>query len=356
VCRIGARTFQLWYSRALLVAAACLVLPAWNLVGRPPGRTVQDAWIYEQPGGDTGCAFDTPFGFFHRGLSEASDLLIYFQGGGACWEWVSCSGLFDTDVSRDEVAGYSGIFDSANTANPFRSFAVVFVPYCTGDVHVGDTTRRYGEEESAVPVAHRGYRNVTAVLDWIETRIDPQRVVVAGASAGSYGALFYTPEIARRFARATTFMIGDSGVPLLHDYVDVLQRWGAAAVLRELWGSDDDLTASQLDLVAAHARASRGGSVGLAQITSDRDVVQSAFYLVSGSPGWREATYEILDDVEASVTGFHSFVVAGSDHGLLRTDRFYEYAAGGISLSDWIADFIDGKTVTTVQCDECTVR
>jgi hypothetical protein len=44
-----------------------------------------------------------------------------------------------------------------------------------------------------------------------------------------------------------------------------------------------------------------GPRVRLAHITSDRDAVQSAFYLISGSPDWRRATYSLLADVKTAV-------------------------------------------------------
>lgn len=54
--------------------------------------------------------------------------------------------------------------------------------------------------------------------------LDPRQVIVAGASAGSYGALFYAPRIAELFPSASLVLIGDSGLPLLKDYPSVLQR------------------------------------------------------------------------------------------------------------------------------------
>ena len=60
--------------------------------------------------------------------------------------------------------------------------------------------------------------------------------------------------------------------------------------------------------------------------------VQPAFYLISGSPAWRE--YALLDRLEHESRPVRSFVVAGADHGLMRTDASYDYAAGGTSLAD----------------------
>ena len=326
----------------------------------PPESTATPSadWTRVAPGGDTACAFGTPYSFFHRGGASPNLLLIYFQGGGACWNWVSCSGLFDTRVEADELAEFRGIFDQANPDNPFEDYDAVFVPYCTGDVHIGDTSRMYGDDPSSRPVAHRGYRNTRAVLDWLAAQGRRRStVVVAGTSAGAYGALFYVPEVRRLFPTATIVFLGDSGVPLLSDNQQVFQSWGAAKVFSRIWHADGAPPATQASLLEAYRQAAAGGpQVRLALITSDQDAIQSAFYLISGSPGWREATYALLRDVKAAVPSFRSFVVSGSDHGLLPTDAFYSYTVDGVALKDWVDQLVRNEPIGDVRCAQCVMQ
>jgi Pectinacetylesterase len=316
--------------------------------------TVQSTWVHVEPDGETGCAFDTPFRFFHHAGRDTSKLLIWFQGGGACWEFVSCSGMFDNSADLDELDEYRGIFDFANADNPFRDYSVVFIPYCTGDVHVGHATRRYGDDPSSRPVRHRGYTNVAAALRWIDQqKMTPRRIVISGASAGSYGALFWTPAIARQFPDAGLVLIGDSGVPLLNDYEPILRQWGADSALTKIRGTTD---AASVDLTlegAQRAAAAAGKGTRTAMIMSDRDAIQAAFYLISGSPDWRDAAYGLLDSLDAELPAFRSFVVAGTDHGLLRTDAFYAYETDGTRLRDWIRNLIEGNPVESRRCGEC---
>ena len=333
-----------------------MAVAACAFVSFAPKASGQDrfSWEEEVPGAETSCAFDTPYRFFHAGLHDVSELLIYFQGGGACWEWVSCSGMFDTDVTTSELSEYRGIFDPGNEANPFRDFAIVFVPYCTGDVHVGDAAVAY--DDSGRSVQHRGYRNASAALDFAERHAAAAtRVVVSGASAGSYGALFFAPDVARRFPSAEVVVLGDSGVPLLDGYPDIMSAWGAGPVLSRLRG-DDASGEPTFSLVRAHAIALDAGVDRIAQVTTDQDAIQGAFYLVSGSREWRTRTYAILDSIASGSTSFSSFVLEGSDHGLLRTDRFYEYQADGQLLADWVERFVDGEAVASRRCAACVVR
>lgn len=312
-------------------------------------------WERIEAGEGAECAFGSPYSFFYRPGADRSRLLIYFEGGGACWDWVSCSGMFDSSVESDEPSGFRGIFDTSNAANPFRDFAALFIPYCTGDVHVGDATQTYGKDVGGRPVEHRGARNVGQALDWVKTRLaEPKLVVVAGASAGSYGAIFNAPRIARLYTSADLVTIGDSGVPLLQNYEEILERWGAGPVLRSAWGAGKDapLTLER----AAREAAKLPHMKAVVEITSDEDSIQSGFYLVSGSPAWREKSYALLDTLEHELGTFRSFIVAGTDHGLMRTDRFYEYEAAGTSLAEWIGRLVSGKPVKSVRCSRCAVR
>jgi hypothetical protein len=301
-----------------------------------------------ETGPGTGCALGTPYRFFYREGTDPDRLLIYFQGGGACWEWVSCSGMFDSSVAADEPDAFRGIFNRDESRNPLRVFSAVFVSYCTGDVHIGDATVSYGRD-AIRPVTHRGFRNVSAVLEWIDARrLHPRTVVVAGTSAGAYGALFYMRPIARLFPDARLLLLGDSGVPLLSRNREVLKTWGAESVMTALW---QDADASRTLLEAYRQAARIGSRARLAQITSDRDGVQSGFYLISGSPEWRRATYSLLDDVKAALPAFRSFIVAGGDHGLLPLDTFYSYRSGDVLLHEWVRRLIAGEAVEDVRCD-----
>lgn len=326
-----------WATALLFLAAA-------------PTATAQSEWTRVATGAGTGCALGTPYSFFYRDGSNADKLLIYFQGGGACWNWVSCSGLFDSSVEPDETRAFRGIFDTSDPRNPLRDYSVVFVPYCTADVHIGNASASYGDRGSR-PIAHWGCRNVDAVLGWLGNRgLSPKTVVVAGTSAGAYGALFHTGPIARLFPDSRVVLLGDSGVPLLNGNADVLRGWRADSVAAARWRMGPD----SVTLLQAYRQVAQLGSrVRLAQITSDQDAIQSAFYLVSGSAHWRRATYSLLADVATAVPEFRSFILSGSDHGLLPVNGFYSYRVGDVLLSEWVRRLIDGEAVANVRCPTC---
>ena len=98
---------------------------------------------------------DPSFSFWaRRGTSK--NLVVFFEGGGACWDDLTCTfpiaaGLpsqvpqffvpaIDPNASP---ANYDGIFKSDNPANPVKDWSFVYIPYCTGDIHVGSATQQY---------------------------------------------------------------------------------------------------------------------------------------------------------------------------------------------------------------------
>src|SRR5204863_337471 len=88
------------------------------------------------------------------------------------------------------ATGSAGIFDSARAENPFRDWNVIYVPYCTGDVHAG------AAEHVDVPGGPTdqmfvGYRNIGAYLQrLVPTFSHADQVVLSGASAGMSGSTF----------------------------------------------------------------------------------------------------------------------------------------------------------------------
>src|SRR6185503_3465158 len=81
----------------------------------------------------------------------------------------------------------TGFGDYDNPLNPMTDWSVVFVSYCTCDVHWGDEDHQYSPGNKA---NHRGRVNAAVVEKWArEHFVDPAKVFVTGSSAGSYGAI-----------------------------------------------------------------------------------------------------------------------------------------------------------------------
>jgi hypothetical protein len=171
-------------------------------------------WNSIAPGGDTLCAFETPYQFFVRPSATPSDkLMIYFQGGGACWDDGTCSAdesIFKQTASADEAGGSGGIFDYDNAENPVSDYDTVFVSYCTGDVHSGNQTQDYSSGGQSYTIHHNGFINARAVLDWTYTNFpNPSHVLITGTSAGAVGMVVHVPYIFDHYAASRTIFLAD---------------------------------------------------------------------------------------------------------------------------------------------------
>lgn len=167
------------------------------LVGlvRPPFVPAQaadtTAWMTVRPGGDAACGFGDPFEFWVR-EGDASEFVLFLQGGGACFSHATCDPdrdlQFDPVIdTADHAQRSSGIFDTARPESPLVGRTFLFVPYCTGDFHLGDRRVTYPPPEGsgleAVTVNHWGARNLEAVLNYVKRRpARPSSIFVVGAS------------------------------------------------------------------------------------------------------------------------------------------------------------------------------
>ncbi|NUO48548.1 MAG: hypothetical protein HOV80_06800, partial [Polyangiaceae bacterium] len=195
---------------------------------------------------DALCRDGSPTGFGVRLNPDSDKLFIYFEGGGACFNSMSCgvnpSSYGETNFSIfANGGGQGGIFDAENDGNPLRDWNVVYIPYCTGDVHAGDATDvdipgfTAPKNQSFV-----GYRNVGHYLKRIvPTFPNVSKVLVTGSSAGGFGATYNFDRIAQAFCPRPAVLIDDSGPAMSDEYLaPCLQtRW------REVWGLDSTLPA-----------------------------------------------------------------------------------------------------------------
>lgn len=213
------------------------------------------------------------------GAPASADVVIFLQGGGACWDWVTCGGaapLADKTASggpfgpaefaRDVYAKYPASWiRRENLPAAVRDATVVFVPYCTGDVHGGDRVTTYQPllpGGAAVTWHHVGRANVLAFLRRLRpTFPSPGKLVVAGSSAGGFGVLANYPSLRDAWPAARAYLVDDSAPPLVGDDVPPSTRaswyssWSLGASLDPFCpGCRQDLSQGLRALVARYPR------------------------------------------------------------------------------------------------------
>jgi len=318
--------------------------PGAPLTGLAPGSW---SWI-DFP--DSSCDDGSPTGIAVS-PGTGSDLVVFLNGGGACWDYFTCyvantaaHGPFGAAQFQELAAARlpGSLLDRSLAGNPLAAATQVFVPYCTGDIHGGDSVVTYRAGTDSRVHHHTGRPNLIAFLRRLAaTWPAPGRLVVSGASAGGYGAILNYDAFRHYWPAVPSFLVDDSGPPLGPAAVPgtLLAQWFASwrldRVLDEACGPPcrSDLSA------LIPALAGRYPQDRLALLSSLQDRVIAAYVGASGA-----ALEAELLRVEASViaptANFRAFLVAGDTHTMLVNPTDFTQ---GVPLLEWLGQELDGS-------------
>jgi cysteine-rich repeat protein len=307
-------------------------------------------WTYvEVPG--TRCMNGSPAGFAVNHNPDSSNVMIYLEGGGACF-----SDVCDfTAFSIPFVPPADGIFSRINSVNPVKDWTMIYVPYCTGDIHAGDAERMLGGQLRQF----RGYSNITRYLEQLVPSFPAERVLLTGISAGGFGAALNSTQVADAYGDGVELtVIDDSGPPLSNDVIPPCLQ----TLFRDTWNLDatllaacdtcdpNDFATDYLDHVLTNYPSVRFGL-----FSNTADVVISTYM----GAGWGNGQYDNceglslpvpaltytadLDNIRAqNLTDISTFYQLGLGHTALRVG-FNLTIVDGTSLPAWIADVLDGQ-------------
>jgi len=327
----------------------------------------ENGWIEVVPGGETTCSRGAPFAFFVNPGTE-NKLVVDFIGGGACWNDLTCSiagSIFSETVDgvRDAASDVAGIYDRQNPDNPFRTWTHVIIPYCTGDIHWGNSVQTYREPGSEFQINHKGAVNARAVLAWTwERYASPDNVLVTGCSAGSYGSIGWAPYVMRQYPDTRVVQFGDSGAGVITDtfFEDSFPRWNAQEIFPD-WISALDLTVVDYKTLALPDLYSGVGNFYPNHIVSQYNTIldeNQTFYFQAMGGGtaqeWSDQMVASIAETHTATPNFHSFTAPGEMHCILPYNEFYSVQSDGVKLTDWLEALIDGQPLPDVDCAECS--
>ena len=160
--------------------------------------------------------------FFQRGYgSGANKWLIFFKGGGACWDAASCAsrdrGLISATPWSQRDVESEGVLSDRPEQNPdFFSWNHVFAPYCSSDWWSGMRS----DNNNAMGFYFRGHYIVDAIVDSVmdatllgtPTLRDATQVIFAGSSAGGVGVRVNLDRLATSLTWADVRGVDDAGV------------------------------------------------------------------------------------------------------------------------------------------------
>lgn len=165
------------------------------------------------------CMDGSTTGFGFRYNPESEGLMVHMQDGGGCFNDISCqnaanrNGFTESDFWSSNFRDIS-LLNTVDPTNPFKNYSHVFIPYCSGDVFVGDTSSGFDG------LVQQGSNNVKQVFERIAYHMNDsfEEVVLSGSSAGGVGALFNYEHAKETFGNKVSGLISDSA-PILDDNV-----------------------------------------------------------------------------------------------------------------------------------------
>jgi hypothetical protein len=256
--------------------------------------------------------------------------------------------------SANDVSIRTGLLDVANDANPVRDYTMVFIPSCTGDVHLG--TRQVDYEvkgsDKTISIRHGGGANLEAVLDWVFTNIrNPRTVFVAGVSTGAIASPVVAERVSRHYPRARIVQLGDGAGGYHTDAVPgILSEWGATDYLADdpAFRSTDSASFTFERMYTAAARVAP--RVHYAQVNTTEDATQLLFLSMLGVKNMPlvkqlNAAYE---EIRESVPSFRSYTAPGKMHTILRSNALYTTTVDGVAFKDWLTALVNGEEVDAV--------
>jgi hypothetical protein len=305
----------------------------------PPITAPDEKWTWvDIPG--SACGDGSATGFGVNLTTKSKDVLIFLEGGGACWDGSSCWGTIPTafymsgytaaQLTSDPQLSVLYVLNRSDASNPFKDFNLVFIPYCSGDAFAGASITDFDLSGTVKQTHFVGAANMKLFLErLVPTFADATEVWLGGDSAGGFGAAINYGRVRAAFAGKKVNVLDDSGPPIAPDP----QRWA-------LWLNTWDIAlppdcpecslgpGAFVDYYRDHIPDGK-----FALISYQFDSIIAPFMNLSATQ-FNQELYAQLDHMNATWPNARYFVIAGSSHvGLLAPSQ---------ALKNWIAAMVSG--------------
>ena len=297
-------------------------------------------------------------------------LVVYFCGGGVSWSeesaakpmsvglmMLSITSYYSPKVYKFVATLFKGVL-SQLPENPFGGWNKVFIPYVTGDFHLGNNEYKY--KNGRKTLYHVGERNARLIMEECK-KLFPgaEALLVCGESAGAFGAAGSAPLVAGHYPDIPVHIYSD-GSQL------VAPLWRRTA--RDVWGVDEKL----LDKIeeggdlyynlVEHAAAQLGDRAVFLRSDTYYDAVLIEFSsTLHGGP--HEATPEAVKNFHGNLAAtekrlkesglpYYSFTSSYNknpktgltQHTLCHDEKAFHNADDfGVSLASWLYDAVSGN-------------
>lgn len=294
-------------------------------------------WIFDPESGPV-CMRGDDYSVSLRPGTDPSKLLVFLQGGGACWSEL-CLAYHLAPPGVPET----GVLDPADPDNPFADWNVLYLPYCDGSLFIGDVSVDADQDGTVDRVQH-GLQNLSAGLDVARVEVpDATHVVLGGASAGGFATIPATMLVRLTWPEARLDVFDDSGVGVA--------RAGEPDYLETIF---DDFDAWDLLPSSCHDCYARGHltdlldwqlrqdpNLKLAGMSSHQDAVISQTFLGIEPADFQDSLFEEVTRLETAWPGrYAGYLTAGADHTVVLSTPA-STAIDGVTAYEWLAGLVD---------------
>jgi hypothetical protein len=306
----------------------------------------------------------TTMGYGASMNKESKKLLIYLEGGGACFNGLTCSTNPGGANVNDEIATVEDlnkrIMSRSNPDNRFKDWNFVYVPYVTGDVHMGNNPSVNIPNLGPVDQKMVGYANITAIVnDLVDyaKKNEFDEIFVTGISAGGFGVYLSFIQVADAFPNVQLSAIVDSGpifintslftqcfddiindlwkVPLPTDidaYVNGTYTYKPQAIYEYMSNkyptANFGLTSHYHDDVIRYFYGfPKAGCIGIPAIISPDE--------------YKDALLEIKTSTD-DLANWNFYYTEGTDHTFFGHSAYENTNVNGTALMDWVSDVTRG--------------
>lgn len=305
---------------------------------------------------DCMCSDGSEFTYFVR-KADPTKVVFYLEGGGACFDAGTCgpdSSAFKRTVGDGPDARTTGVFDFGDPRNPFDGWSIVYVPYCTGDVHIGNLTKDYGD---GVVIEHKGAVNGTTALNaTAELFPDATELVVTGESAGSVPTPMYAGLASDLLPDARITVLADGSgaypdVPVINAVIG--GNWGTMNAVPD-WPENEGMTAETWSFPGLFIQAwKHAPDITFARHDYAFDQTQAFFSSLAGIAA--DDLVSLIDkneaQIEAAGVDLFSYISPGDSHTVLGKPDFYTDTQNDVAFVDWVTALVAGEPVTDNHCN-----
>ncbi len=332
-------------------------------------------WVAEQPNvwqfvskAEMKTRSGSEFGYLASLNPNSNKLIVYLEGGGACFNADTCAEN-RSDFNEEDVEYYTENLNlnpfqllSRNSQNNyFSEWNMIFVPYSTGDLHIGnnpDTDIPLGGPQDQMMV---GASNFQEIMEDIVSYFGNQgidEVLITGSSAGGFGSYFNCLPLLEAYPNAeSTVLIDAAPIFLEENQMD--------SCLSTIWEQlflfeyptdyftyangtyDNNLEAIYEYLAHKYPNT----HLGLFSHLQD-DVIRYYFGYGAGNCDgnteeisamvFEEALLQLQSKFENELPNWKVYYTTGMGHTILGNSHYNNTVVNGVGFGDWLEDLTQG--------------